>query len=168
MLVPVAVRLLAALALAGLAAGTGRGQEEPAPVAEPVVGAPAAVAPAAVAKPSARDNLRDPFWPVDFVRPAQPGERTDPDAAAKIGELEWRALEKTLLATIKGTSRLPTRSGAVETLVMVNGKFVGTNDVVSLSANGKTYRWKIVSISLRDGPVFERIAVAHTAAQSKR
>ena len=152
------------------------GQEEAPPqaAAEPVVGAPGAntppVAPAAALKRAQmHDTLRDPFWPVDFVRPVQPGEKpVDPEAASKAGEIEWLSMEKLLRATVKGVSRLPSRGGAEEFLAMVNGKFAGVGDTVSLAGNGKTYRWKVASITLRDGPVFERLTAMRGAAPVKK
>ena len=109
------------------------------------------------------DNLRDPFWPADYVRPMQPGER--PDSAAKIGETEWRTLEKLLRESVKGVSRLPTRNGRDEFTVLINGRMFGIGDLVSLAANGKNYRWRVVSVTLRDGPVFER-AIAGTESSA--
>lgn len=115
-----------------------------------------------------RDGLRDPFWPVDYVRPVQPGEKIeDPNAASRLGEAEWRGAEKLLHESIKGVSRIPARSGGLVYLASVNGGFVGVGDTVSLAANGKIYRWKIASISLRDGPVFERMETAPAVIPQK-
>ena len=166
LLVVVAVRLLTGLVLlAGLQVWPCRGEDEAPSPAGPKRTPPASVV---VAATTPRDNRRDPFWPVDFIRPAQPGERLDPDAAAKIGEQEWRTVEKSLRETVRGVSRLPARSGRDEFLVLINGNVYGVGDVVSLAANGKTYRWKIASIALRDGPVFERMPSARSAPPPKK
>ena len=126
--------------------------------------APVMAGPGGAPMTPARDNLRDPFWPVDFVRPElATGVHVDPAAAVKIGEQEWRTAEKLLHSTIKGMSRLPSRSGKEEFLVLINGKLVGVGDTVSLSANGKTYRWAVTSISLRDGPALERMSTVPLA-----
>ncbi len=162
----VAARGLTGLALlVGLLALSCRGEEDtPSPVG-PNRPPPA---PAVVAAPPLRDNRRDPFWPVDFVRPVQAGEKLDPESAGKIGEQEWRTLEATLRAMVKAVSRLPNRSGRDEFLVLINGKVYGVGEVVSLPANGKTYRWKVASISLRDGPVFERMTPDRSTPPPKK
>ena len=149
--------------LVGCTALSCRAQEEALPKSVPAAASPVA---AAVAPP--RDNLRDPFWPVDYVRPMLPGEPPDSDSAPEIGETEWRKLEKVLHEMVRGVSRLPTRSGGEEYLMLINGKVVAVGDVVSLSANGKNYRWKVTSISLRNGPVFERITTAQSAPPSPK
>ncbi|MEI8242934.1 MAG: hypothetical protein WCI17_06675 [bacterium] len=116
-------------------------------------------APAAPAAPEVvlRDNRRDPFWPVDMVRPVQAGAKADLETAVRIGEAEWRTVEKVLRETVRGVSRLPARNGQNEYLALVNGKFVAVGGTVILAANGKNYRWKVASMTLKGGPVFERI-----------
>jgi hypothetical protein len=122
---------------------------------------PAAVAPAAAAAAVApRDSLRDPFWPFDYVRPIQPGEVHDSDAELRRRETEWRTVEKLRDAGVKGVSRLPAKNGSDELLAMIGGKFRKIGDVVSVTSNGKTYRWTITAITLRGGPTFDRILPA--------
>jgi hypothetical protein len=148
---------------------------DPALVSPPAA-APAAPSPAAVpaaAMPAApavvlRDNRRDPFWPVDMIRPVMAGEKNDPDAAVKIGEAEWRTVEKVLRGTVRGVSRLPARNGQNEYLALINGKFVAVGGTVSLAANGKTYRWKVASATLKGGPVFERVLSAPSVPPVKK
>jgi len=146
--------------LAGWMALVCHGQQEAAPLPAAEPGAPAVSPLSEPKRMPPHETLRDPFWPVDFVRPVLPGEKLDPAAAAKIGEAEWRSVEKILRETIKGVSRVPTRSGRDEYLTLINGKLVGVGDSVSLAANGKHYRWKVAGISLRDGPAFERMTTA--------
>lgn len=132
-----------------------RGQEEACPKSiaarAPIVPSDSRAAPFA----PAHESLRDPFWPVDYIRPMQPGEKFE--SAVTIGDAEWRILEKHLHELVKGVSRLPARNGATDYLVLINGNVYGVGDSVSLAANGKNYRWKVVRITLRDGPAFERI-----------
>ena len=112
----------------------------------------------ATAATTSVSQVRDPFWPVDYMRPMQPGER--PDTVAKISEIEWRTLEKSLRESVRGVSRLPTRNGGDAYTVLINGKLFTVGDGVSLMANGKAFHWRITSITIRDGPVFERVTSA--------
>ena len=68
-------------------------------------------------------------------------------------------MEKLLRGTIKGVSQLPGKNGAIEYRASIQGNFFGVGESVSLTANAKIYRWKITSISLRGGPVFDRMPV---------
>lgn len=125
---------------------------------EPVVAATAATV--SNKPPAMDDHLRDPFWPIDYVlpvRPALPGEKIDPLKEAKVFEAEWREVEKVLHGTSKNWGRMSGKHGENVYFVMIGGKPFDVGDVVSLAANGKTYRWKVASISLQGGPVFERI-----------
>lgn len=117
----------------------GQGEETPAPAAAPA------------------ENLRDPFWPLDYVRPVIPGAHSDGESAAKISEAEWRSAEKILRGMVKGVSRVPARSGKEEYLAVINDKVVAVGAPVSLSSNGKLYRWKVAKITVPGGPVFERL-----------
>lgn len=110
------------------------------------------------------DNLRDPFWPPDYVQPVLPGDKVDNEPAGKIGEAEWRAVEKRLRETVKGVSRVPGRNGQDEYLAVINDKVVAVGELVSLQANGKTYRWKVVRMTVQGGPVFERVFTAPPVA----
>ena len=114
------------------------------------------------------DNVRDPFWPPDYVRPSVPGEQ-DSETVAKFGQSEWRVAEQRLHDSIKGVSRIPGKNGQAEYLAVINGKVVAVGEQVSLSANGKTYRWKVTRMTVQGGPVFERLLVAApSAAASKK
>jgi hypothetical protein len=152
--------------LFGLMALRCHGQQE-APPTEDRTGAPA-VSPPGPNPASPHDNLRDPFWPPDYVRPVLPGEKVDDGTAAKIGEAEWRAVEKRLRETVKGVSRVPGRNGQDEYLAVINDKVVAVGERVSLQANGKTYRWKVARMTVQGGPVFERVLAAPPVAPPKK
>ncbi|MFZ4394265.1 MAG: hypothetical protein ACOYOU_01405 [Kiritimatiellia bacterium] len=143
------------------------------PVApEPVV-APASAIPAPpVAAPKApslvQEKRRDPFWPIDYVRPVLPGEKVDPIKDVKVYEAEWREAESALHGAAKNWGRMPGKQGADLCFVLINGKPFEVGDTVVLAANGKTYRWRVASISLQSGPVFERMLPTPGAASSKR
>ena len=143
--------------LFGLMAPWCRGQQ--APPADDEAGAPA-VSPSGSQPAVSRDNLRDPFLPPDYVRPILPGEKVENGDTAKIGEAEWRAVEKRLRETVRGVSRMPGRNGQDEYLAVIDGKVVAVGEQVSLSANGKTYRWKVANMTVQGGPVFARVLTA--------
>lgn len=144
-------------------AGPAKGTGAPALWTPPVEPEPVAAATAATVSnkpPAMDDHLRDPFWPIDYVLPVPPvlpGEKIDPLKEAKIFEAEWREVEKVLHGTAKNWGRMSGKHGEDVYFVMIGGKPFDVGGVVSLAANGKTYRWKVASISLQGGPVFERI-----------
>lgn len=149
--------------LFGLMASWCRGQPAATPPTDDQAGAPV-VSPSDPKSASPHDNLRDPFWPPDYVQPILPGEKVDNGDTAKIGEAEWRAVEKRLRETVKGVSRMPGRNGQDEYLAVIDDKVVAVGEQVSLSANGKTYRWKVASMTVQGGPVFARVLTAPPVA----
>jgi len=119
---------------------------------------PPRVAGRAAEEPRSLDGRRDPFWPPDYVQPISAlGDRTVVRDAARAGENEWRAMEKYLRETVKSVGRVPGKNGQSVFVAMINGKYCQVGDVVSLTANGKTCRWKIVDITIPDGPRLERV-----------
>ncbi len=152
--------------------GCGLAEEGPEGSGTAVAPEPAAVAStAAVTKASntLQEQRRDPFWPVDYVRPVLvlPGEKIDPVKDAKVFEADWREVEKVLHGTSKNWGRMSGKDGGDRYFVLINGKAFDVGDVITLPANGKTYRWRVASISLQSGPVFERILPTPGAASSK-
>ncbi len=122
---------------------------------------------AAVVEPTARSTTnerpRDPFWPIGYAPPAAAGA----DAASlglqaenqvRANEAEWVAAQKLLV--VKGVMRSGRAADSSETYgVLINGKLIEAGGVVSVIANGKTFRWRIIRVT-EDGPVYERVTNA--------
>lgn len=106
------------------------------------------------------DEVRDPFWPVDYVPPqlSATSSGSSREALLRKSEAEWHAAEK--LLTIRGASRLPLRDGTSELCALINGESVRVGGECGVTWNGKTFRWRVRSISLKTGPVLERVLPA--------
>jgi len=162
----VAIRLLLLMALlCSLRAPLCRAQGDDTPA---LSASPTMVAASAVSHARPRDSLRDPFWPTDYIRPVLPGEKVNRTNTTEIVEAEWRAMEKNLHAMVHGVIRLPGKQGKIENLALINGKLVAVGETVSLPANGRLYRWHVISIAVPGGPVFARIIAAPPATPLPR
>ena len=125
--------------------------------AVPSVSTSSAPATAVAREEIPHDELRDPFWPQDYVPPqlSAVGKGPSREALLRMSEAEWVSAEKQL--TIQGASRLPIRDGTIELCALINGERVRVGGTVSTVWNGKTFRWRVVTVSMKTGPVFERI-----------
>lgn len=104
---------------------------------------------------SGAEELRDPFWPPDYVPPLPGGAKSvGRDLAVRMSDAEWLAAEKQLV--IRGASRLPLRDGTSELCALINGESVRVGGECGVTWNGKTFRWRVRSISLKTGPVLDR------------
>lgn len=87
-------------------------------------------------------DIRDPFWPVGFYpdwwrQPVSAGGKTAGEAAKPD---QWAAALKQV--KISGMSRM----GNSGYFAVVNGRTVTEGDAVSVTLEGKTYRWSVVEI----------------------
>lgn len=107
---------------------------------------------------SSAADLRDPFWPVNYV-PAPTEASTQAAAAARAisaSEEEWSAARK--LLTVKGVSRRRGGNGREEVLAIVNGRLVQAGDIVGVRVAGRLFQWRVGRITQAEGPVFERVS----------
>jgi hypothetical protein len=119
--------------------------------------------------------LRDPFWPSDYTPPVSVPEVKGRPAGGTIRvpdvviqEAEWRAVEKELNAAAKNWGRMPDKKGQDQLFVLIHGKPYLVGDTVSLTAGGKTFRWRIADITRQAGPVFERQQQKAVASGSQK
>jgi hypothetical protein len=104
--------------------------------------------------------IRDPFWPVGFVAPIAADNARALEARA--AETEWDAARKLLV--INGVMRATQSSAHYPFYAIINGQFVETGGVVSVSLGGKVFRWRVVRIT-ENGPEYERQDVVEKSAK---
>lgn len=100
---------------------------------------------------------RDPFWPVGYVpRPvvkpvAGTPEARLPASVARppVAERPPNWTEATRRVDIRGTSRIGREksTGAELYQAVVNGRVVEPGDTISVSFEGRTYRWRVQAIT---------------------
>lgn len=155
--------LAVAAMLAVLAAPPARGQDAAPAAGSGVATGRVAVATNAVDVEGVGAELRDPFWPVgvtprpDVVEVARSGVAKPAEDPQKVSEEEWKAALAELAGRVKGTLRTPGRDGREILVALVNGRQVCAGDVVPVYWDGRTLQFVVKSISLRHGPVFERV-----------
>lgn len=100
---------------------------------------------------------RDPFWPVGYV--PRVVEKPPPGAAASSGAmiapaapvaerpLDWNEAKRHV--DIRGTSRVgrDKSTGSELYQAVVNGRIVEAGDTVSVSFEGRLYRWRVQAIT---------------------
>jgi len=102
-------------------------------------------------------TLRDPFWPVGYVPPAEKKTEAtetenDTGPAVVVEKLEppqWDLALRTL--TIKGVMKSDSGYMAV-----INGQVTSENDTISTVFKSRTYSWRIAKIG-KEGVRFERL-----------
>ena len=97
---------------------------------------------AAKASPAPKE-LRDPFWPVTYVKAAEQAPvpdagSTQPSAATSVGTANWPALN------LKATMKNP----AGKTVAIIEGVgVVEAGDIINLKKEGMIYRYKIEAVT---------------------
>jgi hypothetical protein len=156
------VRLSLLLAMVGGWAAVAQVPDGPQPMRPPLPGPgpvdAAPVAPAVEAPQGVSGTARDPFWPVGYVprpifkpAPGAPGAAAGPAlapaTAAVARPADWDEARRRL--EIKGVSRIgrDRSTGRDRYFADVNGRAVEDGDVVSVTWDGRVYRWRITHIS---------------------
>ncbi len=106
---------------------------------------------AALPEPAAApDELRDPFWPIDYrpPRPAAPGALApdQPDAETPAELPPDAAARAEAMAALKVGGII--RRGRVY-FASVNGQMVQAGDVIAVPHAGRVYRFRIHAIDMR-------------------
>lgn len=108
-------------------------------------------------------ELRDPFWPVGYTPPKKDTgkkktEVTEQPAALPVVERPPRWDDALRTVSVKGIMSV----GGGKYMAVVNDNVVCENDVVTINFEGRTYTWKIASISA-DGVKFQKLDVTKPA-----
>jgi hypothetical protein len=119
---------------------------------EPAVGQPPQEADAQAEPSAPAIKGRDPFWPVGYV-PRRPERRAvgktiqvAQESGPELQSPDWDGARKRM--DIRGTSRMGRDKDSQQDryLAVVNGKVVEPGDVVTVTFDGRVYRWRIQSI----------------------
>lgn len=108
-------------------------------------------------------ELRDPFWPVGYTPPKKDtgkkkAEISDQPAAPAVVERPPRWDDALRTVSVRGIMSV----GEGKYMAVVNDNVVSENDVVTINFEGRTYTWKIASISA-DGVKFQKLDVIKPA-----